>query len=101
GHRPLPGPGGNPRPGHGGELVEYAKAGLPIVLHGDWSNPESTGLRDEETDAAVADLVQELKGFDNVKPALEDDDIPVALANHGIQPAVSYPHSNLKPIRRI
>ncbi len=83
------------------KLVEYAKAGLPVVLHGDWSNPESTGLRDEETDAAVADLVQELKGFDNVKPALEDDDIPVALANLGIQPAVSYPHSNLKHVRRI
>src|SRR5690625_3554764 len=83
------------------KLVDYAKAGLPLVLHGDWSNPESTGLRDEETDGKVASLVEELKSFNNVALALENDDIPIALSKLGVKSTVSYPKSHLKHIRRV
>lgn len=85
----------------GEKLLELAGAGFPLVLFGDWSNPASTGLRDAAVDARVAAIVTELKSLPSVAQAAGNDDIPVALAALGVNPAVSHAFSFLKHIHRV
>ena len=82
-------------------LLGYAKAGLPIVVYGNWSNPVSTGHVDPDEDAAVAALIKELIAQPTVATAAVDVDIPVALAQLGVIPAVQYATSTLMNVHRI
>lgn len=83
------------------KLVSFAKSGLPIVLYGDWSSPESTGFHDADTNHEVAGLVVDLKAFSNVAMAPDDPDILTALTALGVGRSVSYEFSNLKHIHRV
>ncbi|HZC73123.1 MAG TPA: glycosyl hydrolase [Jatrophihabitans sp.] len=82
-------------------LLGYAKAGLPIVVNGNWSNPVSTGHVDPDEDAAVAGLVKELLAQPTVASAIADTDIPLALAQLGVLPAVQYDTSTLMNVHRV
>lgn len=82
-------------------LLGYAKAGLPIVVDGDWSNPVSTGHVDPDEDAEVAALIKELLAQPTVATATQDADIPLALAQLGVVPAVQYDTSTLMNVHRI
>lgn len=83
------------------KLVEYAESGLPIVLYGDWSNPESTGLADDEANSSVAASVATLTKSPNVALAPEDADIATALKSLGVNRTVTYEFSNLKHVHRV
>jgi hypothetical protein len=82
-------------------LLGYAKAGLPIVVYGNWSNPVSTGHVTPDADAAVAALIKELLAQPTVATAADDVHIPVALAQLGVIPAVQYATSTLMNVHRI
>jgi hypothetical protein len=82
-------------------LLGYAKAGLPVVVYGDWSHPVSTGHAGPAEDAAVAALIAELLVQPSVATAIDDVHIPVALAKLGVIPAVQYPTSTLMNVHRV
>ncbi|MCD2443617.1 hypothetical protein LQ757_15160 [Agromyces sp. SYSU K20354] len=82
-------------------LVEFADAGLPIVLFGDWSKPAAVGLRPADENARVAELVGRLVDSPSVALAAGNNDIPVALGALRVAPDVDHAASNLKHIRRV
>ncbi|MEV0404108.1 glycosyl hydrolase [Actinoallomurus sp. NPDC050550] len=75
-------------------LLRYAKAGLPIVLLGDWSAPTVPGLGSDAENgrlrAVVADLVKE----PNVRVVGDKANVPAALADLGVAPDVTYAQSS-------
>ena len=83
------------------KLLELAQAGFPLVFFGNWSTPQSTGLRDNDTNARVAALIADMLSLPNVTTAAANDDIPVALANLGVTRAVQHEFSNLKHVHRV
>jgi hypothetical protein len=82
-------------------LLGFAKAGLPVVVYGDWSQPVSTGRVSPDEDAAVAALIAELLAQPTVATAADDVHIPIALAQLGVVPAVQYPTSTLMNVHRV
>ncbi|GAA4195332.1 glycosyl hydrolase [Microbacterium oryzae] len=82
-------------------LRELAGAGFPIVFYGNWDKPESTGLRDAQTNAEVARIVAEIKALPTTRMAAGDADVPVALEALGVRPRVTYTTSHLKHMHRV
>ncbi|MFB9311152.1 hypothetical protein BJY17_003032 [Agromyces hippuratus] len=82
-------------------LLDFADAGLPIVLFGDWSKPAAIGFRSAEQNARVAEVVAALRNSPSVALAPANADIPIALASLGVAPDVDHETSNLKHIRRV
>ncbi|SKC67846.1 glycosyl hydrolase [Okibacterium fritillariae] len=83
------------------KLLAHAKAGLPVIFFGDWTNPEATGLRDASANQQVASLLAQVKALPTSTTALGNDDIPIALAALGIGRDVEHSSSMLKHIRRV
>ena len=83
-------------------LLDFAKAGLPTVVYGDWSDAVSTGLVAAQVNAEVAATITELLALDSVVNVTDKDDIPTALAQLGVAPRVSYASSvGLKTLHRV
>src|SRR5699024_3525505 len=83
------------------KLLEFAEAGLPIVLYGDWSAAHALGLRPPDIDAKVADLVDEAKAHSNVLVARTEAEIPQCLARLGVEQRVSHEFSGIKHVHRV
>jgi len=82
-------------------LLGYAKAGLPVVVLGNWATPVSPGHVDPARDAAVAAAVAELLGQPTVVLVADQPQIPAALAQLGVTPAVQYDMSTLMNVHRV
>ena len=82
-------------------LLGYAKAGLPVVVLGNWATPVSPGHVDPAQDAAVAAAVAELLGQPTVVQVADQTQIPAALAQLGVTPAVRYDTSTLMNVHRV
>lgn len=82
-------------------LLGYAKAGLPIVVLGDWTAAVSTGHVDAATDAEVASTITQLLAQRTVVVVADQTLIPNALAQLGVRPAVQYDMSTLMNVHRV
>jgi hypothetical protein len=83
-------------------LLDFAKAGLPTVVYGDWSDAVSTGLAPAEVNDEVAAVITELLALDSVVNVTVEGDIGDALAQLGVTPRVSYASSvGLKTLHRV
>ena len=82
-------------------LLGYAKAGLPVVVLGNWATPVSSGHVDPAQDAAVAATVAELLAQPTVVPVADQTLIPTALAQLGVTPTVQYDTSTLMNVHRV
>lgn len=82
-------------------LLGYAKAGLPIVVLGDWTHAISTGQVSAVESAAVAATVTELLAQPTVRVVSDQLQIPDALAQLGVRPAVQYASSTLMTVHRV
>ncbi|MDA0184268.1 glycosyl hydrolase [Solirubrobacter phytolaccae] len=79
------------------KLVAWAKAGLPIVLVGNWSAPTVSGLaKPGEVDAVKAAVV-DLLGQPTVRNVADRAGIPVALAALNVQRDVEY--GSVQPVQ--
>lgn len=82
-------------------VLELGRAGLPIVLFGDWSAAEPVGLAQPgETDELRA-LVAKIRALPTTRTAALDTDIPGALAALGIKPDVRHDSSTVMTMRRV
>ncbi|MEV4172920.1 glycosyl hydrolase [Nonomuraea sp. NPDC049709] len=71
-------------------LLQYARAGLPIVFLGTWSSASPPGVpRDGETER-LRRLVASLTAEPTVRVVASPADVPTALASLGVQPDVHY-----------
>ncbi|MGH3166787.1 MAG: glycosyl hydrolase [Trebonia sp.] len=83
-------------------LLDFAKAGLPTVVYGDWSDAVSTGLVPAQVNDEVAATITELLALGSVVNVTDENDIGDALAQLGVTPRVSYASSaGLKTLHRV
>ena len=82
-------------------LLSYARAGLPVVVLGNWTTVASTGHVDPAQDAAVTAAIAELLGQPTVVQVADLSQIPAALAQLGVTPAVQYDTSTLMNVHRV
>lgn len=76
-------------------LYELASDGLPILMIGNWSSPQSYGLQKTSSNSTVASIVKKMLALENVVNVVSKDDIPGGLEKLGVQPAVQYEPSSL------
>lgn len=79
------------------KLVAWAKAGLPIVLVGNWSAPTVSGLAKPGEVDAVKAAVAELLTLPTVRNAADRAGIPPALAQLNVQRDVEY--GSVQPVQ--
>jgi hypothetical protein len=74
------------------KLLGYAKAGLRMILVGDWTNARSyaEGPANPAADAQVKDLVNQLLAQPTVTSVPTRNDMPAGIARLGVAPAVQY-----------
>ncbi|KAH7125969.1 hypothetical protein EDB81DRAFT_846650 [Dactylonectria macrodidyma] len=75
-------------------LYNYAKAGLPIVMIGDWSSPRSYGLGSASS-TTVRTYVKKMLALENVANAATASDVSGAIGTLGVGPSVQYSASTL------
>ncbi|MGX6448627.1 glycosyl hydrolase, partial [Patulibacter sp. S7RM1-6] len=71
-------------------LVAFAKAGLPIIVIGDWSQAAAYGGGTDGDDARVRALVQELLAQPTVANVPTRETVPDGIAKLGLRPTVQY-----------
>ncbi|KAJ7733280.1 hypothetical protein B0H14DRAFT_3168811 [Mycena olivaceomarginata] len=84
------------------KLLDYARAGLPIVISGGVPNDIPGFETDGAQQAQVQDLMQQLLNETNVKVVVNETQVPGALSSFGVLPAasVSTPLATIYAIRR-
>ncbi|HEX3786320.1 MAG TPA: glycosyl hydrolase [Pseudonocardiaceae bacterium] len=82
-------------------LLGFARAGLPVILIGDWSGVVSTGHVSAAEDAAVNSTIKELLTQRTALAVADQTGVPTALAQLGVRQSVQYNTSNLMTVRRI
>ncbi|WKN47435.1 glycosyl hydrolase [Nocardioides sp. Arc9.136] len=82
-------------------LLELGRAGLPVVLRGDWTTAEPVGLPQDGETAEVRRLVAELAALPTTRAAATDADIPLALAALGVVRDVEHERSTVAHVRRV
>lgn len=75
-------------------LYSLAKDGLPILIVGDWSNATSWGLHDR-CNVSVVSIISKMAKFDHVVSVDNATEIPHALEQMKLKPAVRYESSSL------
>src|SRR5262249_10311632 len=89
------------RPATAQKLLDWARAGLPIVLVGNWSAPTVSGLAQpgqvEAVQAAVAQLLQQ----PTVRVVADRSGIPTGLAALNVQRDVEYPVQPVQTAHRV
>lgn len=81
-------------------VLEFARAGLPVVMYGDWSLGEPVGLPQPGETAEVRRLMSELAALPTTRSVLDENEIGEALADLGITPDVSHDSSTVMHVRR-
>jgi glycosyl hydrolase family 106( putative alpha-L-rhamnosidase) len=71
-------------------LVAFARAGLPIIVVGDWSDPRVPGLPRPGENERLRELIAELLAQPSVRNVADRPGIPGALTDLGIRPDVEY-----------
>ncbi|GAA1664534.1 glycosyl hydrolase [Nonomuraea maheshkhaliensis] len=83
-------------------LLELARAGLPVVLLGDWSAASVPGVPRDGDDERLRALVSSLTSEPTVRTVAAQTDVPAALASLGVRPDVRYATpSTLLTLRRV
>ena len=82
-------------------LLGFAKAGLPTVVLGAWTAPVSTGVVSAQVNAEVAAAIAELLTLPTVVAVSDQTQIPNALAQLGVVPAVQQTSSSLMHMHRV
>ncbi|WP_210496063.1 glycosyl hydrolase [Patulibacter sp. SYSU D01012] len=72
------------------KLVEFAKAGLPIIVIGDWAQAQAYGGGTAGDDAEVRALVLELLAQPTVAVVPTRETVPDGIAKLGLRPSVQY-----------
>ncbi len=72
------------------KFLAFTKAGLPIILLGDWSAPSIPGVDPGGQNARLAAVMAQLLAQPRVRVLSDLTQIPTALADLGITPYVSY-----------
>jgi hypothetical protein len=83
------------------KLLDWAKAGLPIVIVGNWSAPSVPGLAKPGENATLKGLIDQLLSQPTVRNPQTKDLIPPALADLGVQRDVEYPVAPLETAHRV
>jgi hypothetical protein len=86
------------RVGTARKLLDWAMAGLPIVIVGDWPAPSVPGL---VKDAALKPLLDQLLAQPTVRNPPTREGIPAALADLGVRRDVEYPVAPLETAHRV
>ncbi|TDD87807.1 alpha-L-rhamnosidase [Actinomadura darangshiensis] len=71
-------------------MLKLTKAGLPLVFLGDWSAATLTGLAHDGENERLRALLKQLFAQPRVRNVLEEADVPGALDDLGLRPAVRY-----------
>lgn len=82
-------------------LLELGRAGLPIVLLGDWSAAEPVGLAQPGETDEVRALVARLAALPTTRSILAEADLPAAFAALGVRPDVVKTSSTTMHLRRV
>ncbi len=83
------------------KLLDWAKAGLPIVTVGVWTDPVVPGLAKPGENATLKDLMTQVLSQPSVRNVADRAGIPAALAGLGIQRDVEYPIAPLETSHRV
>ncbi|HLR84935.1 MAG TPA: glycosyl hydrolase [Nocardioidaceae bacterium] len=81
-------------------VLEFARAGLPVVMYGDWSQADPVGLPRRGETNEVRRLMSQLAALPTTRKVLEEDEIGDALADLGITSDVSHDPSTVMHVRR-
>lgn len=82
-------------------VLELGRAGLPVILLGDWSAAEPVGLPHPGETERLRDLVARIRALPTTRTAAIDTDIPAALTALGITPDVRHDSSTVMTVRRV
>lgn len=82
-------------------VLRLARAGLPVVLLGDWSTVEPVGLPQGSETAEVRALVAELAALPTTRTVATDAALPTAFAELGVTPDVTHATSTVAHQRRV
>ncbi|MFC5828196.1 glycosyl hydrolase [Nonomuraea insulae] len=85
-----------------GRLLEYARAGLPIVLLGAWESASVPGVARDGDNERLRALLADLLAEPTVRTVAAAADVPTALASLGVHPDIRYATpSTLLTMRRV
>ncbi|MGW3345678.1 glycosyl hydrolase [Nonomuraea rubra] len=83
-------------------LLEYAGAGLPVILLGDWRNASVPGLPQDGENERLRAILSDLLARPTTRMIATAADVPAALASLGVHPDVRYAvPSTLLTMRRV
>jgi hypothetical protein len=82
-------------------VLALARAGLPVVLLGDWTLAEPVGLAQPGETSALRALLTSLAALPTTRSVLTEAELPAALAALGITPAVTHETSTVQHVRRV
>ncbi|NHC23119.1 alpha-L-rhamnosidase [Nocardioides sp. IC4_145] len=82
-------------------LVELGRAGLPVVLLGDWTQARPVGLSDDAAVAEVRRLVAQVAALRTTRTVAAETEIGAALADLGVTPDVRHATSTVMHVRRV
>lgn len=83
------------------KVLAFGRAGLPIVLFGDWSTVAPIGLAKPGETEELRTLIAQITALPTTRLAALDADLPVALAALGIEPDVQHATSTVTSVRRV
>jgi hypothetical protein len=82
-------------------LLGFARAGLPVVVVGDWSDAHVTGRPTAAANAELRALLAGLLAQPVVRVVADQSGIPAALAGLGVTREVAYERSSLMTVHRV
>ncbi|MDP3893194.1 glycosyl hydrolase [Nocardioides sp.] len=82
-------------------VLELGRAGLPLVLLGDWSKAEPVGLAQPGETEEVRHLMAEIAALPRTRSVVAEPEIAGALAQLGITPDVQHEKSTVMSVRRV
>ncbi|MFI6878929.1 glycosyl hydrolase [Streptomyces sp. NPDC050400] len=77
------------------KLSGYARAGLPVIVIGDWSDAHVPGLAGPGDNERLRALVAELQELDTVHTVADRPDVPEAIAALGLTRDVEYAQASM------
>lgn len=82
-------------------VLELGRAGLPIVLLGDWTRAEPIGLPQPGEIDEVRQLMTEIAALSTTRTVTDENEIGNALADLGVSPDVDHDPSTVMHVRRV
>ncbi|WP_419999034.1 glycosyl hydrolase [Streptomyces boninensis] len=83
------------QPGVAEKLISYARAGLPVILIGDWSHARVPGLAGPGDNEKLRALLAELRTLPTVHTVADRPNVPEAIAALGLRRDVEYAQSSM------